>query len=361
MAAKPESLDRRIAEALEEAIADGRTPGAICLVGRRTETLCLEAAGHRCLTPECLPMAVDTLFDVASLTKPVATATVIMQLTDRGVLSLQDPVARWLPDFTGDGREAVTVWHLLTHSSGLPAYRDYEVLFGEDLAPEERRAAVVRDICRLDLEHRAGDGSIYSCLGFILLTSVAEAATGRPLDALAQERIFEPLGMADTGFCPEPGLAPRCAATEEIAGGVLQGVVHDQNARYLGGVGGNAGLFSTAGDLAIFARMLLNGGALAGTRVLAAESVEAMLCEQSAAGAVRRTLGWRLANPEDTHLYGAPTADSVGHTGFTGTSLWIDRASGVFVVLLTNRVHPSRDAEIGPLRRRVGEIVSDLP
>ena len=349
-------MEWKIVEAIEDAIAAEVTPGACCLVGQGDETLCHVAVGERCVEPERLPMERDTVFDMASVTKPVATATVIFQLAERGALALDDRVARWLPGFIGDGREGVTIADLLAHRSGLPAYwRPGEDAV--DLPPEERRPYMVDAICQLPLAYPPDEGTIYSCLGFILLASVAEAAGGRTLDELAREGIFEPLQMADTCFCPPPQVAARCAATERLPEGTLVGVVHDENARYLGGVGGNAGMFSTAEDLARFARAILGGGELDGVRVLSAESVEAALAPQPELGDVRRTLGWRLANRDDVHLHGAPTIDSVGHTGYTGTCLWIDRATETFVVLLTNRVHMGRESDVGPLRRRVGEIV----
>ncbi|MBD3293689.1 MAG: serine hydrolase [Armatimonadia bacterium] len=354
------SLSGEVIAAIEDAIDAGVSPGAVCIIGRGDETLCHEAVGDRALKPQRLPMEPDTVFDAASVTKPVATTTVVMALAEDGVLSVDDPVSRWLPEFTGEGRAGVTVRHLLTHTSGLPAYRDYPAMWGDEVPPEERRARVVADLAAGALAYAPGEDSVYSCLGFILLASVVEAASGRPLAELADERVFGPLGMRDSCFCPPPEMSERCAATEELPEGVLQGVVHDQNARYLGGVGGNAGLFTTAGDLARFARAILRGGELDGARVLGEDSVEAVMTEYPAPGEVRRTLGWRLANSSDVHLHGAPAAESVGHTGFTGTCLWVDPASGLYVILLTNRVHMGRDAEIEPLRRRVGEIAAGL-
>lgn len=354
------SIHGDVVSAIEDAIAAGVTPGAVCIIGRGDETLCHEAVGDRALKPQRLPMEPDTVFDAASVTKPVATTTVVMQLAEDGALSVDDPVSRWLSEFTGEGREAVTIRHLLTHTSGLPAYRDYPATWGEEVPAGERRAGVVADLSRGPLAYVPGEDSVYSCLGFILLASVVEAVSGRSLAELAAERVLEPLGMRDSCFCPSPELTARCAATEELRDGVLQGVVHDQNARYLGGVGGNAGLFTTAGDLARFARAMLRGGELDGERVLTEESVDAVMTEHHAPGEVRRTLGWRLANPTDVHLHGAPTAESVGHTGFTGTCLWIDRESGLYVILLTNRVHMGRDADPGPLRREIGRIAARL-
>ncbi|MFW6438365.1 MAG: serine hydrolase domain-containing protein, partial [Armatimonadota bacterium] len=304
------SFEAQIVDAIEAAIAEKITPGAVCLLGRSDETVSHVAVGERCLEPERLPMERDTVFDMASVTKPVATATVIFQLAERGALTLDDPVALWLPGFTGDGREGVTLADLLAHCSGLPAYwRPGED--ASDLPPEKRRPYMTDAICGLPLAYPPREGSIYSCLGFILLASVAEAVGGRSLDELAREDVFKPLEMTDTCFCPPPEMARRCAATERLPEGTLVGVVHDENARYLGGVGGNAGMFSTAADLARFARTILGGGELDGNRILSEESVEALLAPRPQLGDVRRTLGWRMANADDVHLHGAPTIDSV--------------------------------------------------
>lgn len=354
------TLRQQIISAIDEAIEAGQTPGAVCLIGRGSEVLCHEAVGHRSFAPERLPMELDTVFDGASLTKPVATTTVVLRLAERGLLSIDDEVRHWLPEFTGGGRERATLRHLLAHCSGLPAHRNYSDALGDAVPAEERRDRVVGEICRLPLEHAPGQGTIYSCLGFILLEQIVRLASGREVDELAREGVFEPLGMTDTCFCPPPKLIARCAATEQLTEGVLLGVVHDENARYLGGVSGNAGLFLTASDLARFARMVLGGGELDGTRILQAETVEAMLTQQVGRGLERRCIGWRLANAADPHMHGAPTAESVGHTGYTGTCLWIDRASGLFVILLSNRVHMGRQADIVPLRRRIGAIAARL-
>lgn len=347
------SIETQIVSAIQQAITEGRTPGGVCLVGRGEQTICHTALGDRMLHPRRLPMKPDTIFDLASVTKCVATATVIFQQIEQGLLSLDDPVRRWLPEFSGEGRDAVAIRHLLTHSSGLPAHRNYMRLWDDEVPPGERRECVVRDICRLPLQHAPGERTIYSCLGFIVLARIAEIAAGRSLPDLAREGIFEPLEMGETCFCPPEETRARCAATEQLPEGTLQGVVHDENSRYLGGVAGNAGLFSTAADLARFARAIIDDGG----GVLRPESVDAVLTGQVWHEGVGRTLGWRLPPESDTHLNGAPTAESVGHTGYTGTCLWIDRARGVFVVLLTNRVHLGREVEIDPLRKRVGEIV----
>jgi len=352
-----DGLRREVVQALESTIAEGRTPGAVALIGRGDDVLCHEARGERMVAPEHRTMAPDTVFDLASLTKPVATAPAIMQLVERGEIALDDPLHAYIPAFTGDGRERATIRHLLTHSSGLPAYRHYDQQLGADVPLEERRARVVQEICGLPLEHAPGAGFVYSCLGFIVLASVVETVAGEPLDAFARRGIFGPLGMRDTGFKPPAEVRERCAATEQLTEGTLCGVVHDENARYLGGVGGNAGLFGTAGDLSRFMRAMLSGGELDGERILRPETVAAMLSPQLDLPGARRGLGWDIDNSYTSSLRGG-FGGGVGHSGFTGTSIWAHPPSGAYVILLTNRVHLGRDREIAPLRREVATIAA---
>ncbi len=354
------AISESVRAAIEDAIGQGQTPGAVCFIGRGDDTICHEAVGHRSLVPRRLPMLPDTVFDLASLTKVVATTTLVMQLAERGVLSIDDEVRSWLPSFSGDSRSRVTIRHLLTHSSGLPAHVNYMDRLGEEVPRSERWRQVVDEICRLPSEYTPGESAIYSCLGFILLAAIVEKAAKECPTVLTRERIFAPVGMSDTGFCPPPKLFARCASTEQLPGGPLRGVVHDENARYLGGFGGNAGLFSTAQDLARFARTLLAGGEHDGARILNAESVEALFTEEPIRGGLRRCLGWRMARADDPCMHGAPTSHSIGHTGYTGTSLWLDRHTGLLVILLTNRVHLGRDVEVEPLRRQIGRIAMEL-
>jgi len=352
-----DDLRRELIAALDAAIAEGRMPGAVVLIGRGDEVLCHEARGERMVAPERRPMAPDTVFDLASLTKPLATAPAIMQLIERGAIALDDPVRAYLPAFTGEGRERATIRHLLTHSSGLPAYRHYDQQLGADVPAEERRPRVIEEICALPAEHSPGEGFVYSCLGFIVLASIVEMVVGEPLDVFARRSVFDPLGMTDTGFNPPAALRERCAATEQLPDGVLCGVVHDENARYLSGVGGNAGLFGTAADLSRFVRALLAGGELDGERILRPETVAGMLSPQLDLPGARRGLGWDIDSTYTPSVRGG-FPDGFGHSGFTGTSIWVHPASGSYVILLTNRVHLGRDREIAPLRREVASIAA---
>lgn len=359
------SLASGLRAVLEQAVAEGHTPGAVALIGRGEQVLAQLAVGQRMVTPEPRPMELDTVFDLASLTKPIATASCILHLLERGRLCLSDPVHRYLK-FEGEGRERATIWHLLTHSSGLPPYVNYLSILGEDVPPAERRARVVEQTSKLALQWPPGEGFAYSCLGYILLTSILQEVSGQTLDAYAAEHIFGPLGMTQTCFCPPPETASRCAATEVLPEGVLCGVVHDENARYLEGVGGNAGLFSTAADLARYAQALLavaRGERTAGALrfPLTAPAVRLMTTAQSKIPGGQRSLGWDVESGYTPQVRGELFGPGgVGHSGFTGTSLWLDPASGGYCILLTNRVHLGRDKDISRLRRQVANIAAAM-
>ncbi len=340
----------RLDEVIGECLARGDFPGAVVLIGHRGEVRYHTARGRRMIVPEERPMEPDTIFDLASVTKPVATATAILQLAEQGRLSLSDPVQEHLPAFVGEHKDAVTVRHLLTHSSGLAAYRNF---LAEGLRSEE----IIPEACRMPLAHPPGAQFLYSCLNFILLRGIVGAVSGQRLDEYAREQIFEPLGMTDTMFCPPAELHVRCAATEELPEGVLCGVVHDEAARALDGVGGNAGLFSTAADLSRFCQMILNLGELDGVRVLQPATVRLATSPQSLHPGNQRGLGWGLGTLHARTLRGDffPPG-SFGHSGFTGTSIWIDPFSQSYVIILTNRCHPTREGRADPLRYAVANL-----
>jgi uncharacterized protein YbbC (DUF1343 family) len=336
---------------IDECIDRGDFPGAVVLVGHEGEVVYRRTTGLRMLVPEERPMRADTIFDLASVTKPLATASSVLHLIERGALSLQDPVKRYLPEFSGGEKDAVTIRHLLTHSAGIAAYHNY--LEG-GLPPDE----IIRDICRKPLQTRPGTRLIYSCLGFILLREIVGIASGRPLDEYSREHIHEPLGMHETMFNPPPELRERCAATEKLPEGVLCGVVHDEDARALGGVGGNAGLFSTAADVSRFCQMVLNLGELDGVRVLSPATVRRATSRQSLHPGGARGLGWDIDSGYTPVIRGDVfPPGGVGHTGFTGTSVWIDPPSQTYIVVLTNRCHPTRDGITEHVRRGVANIV----
>ena len=349
----PDRLQRAF-DIVAQAAAEGRIPGAVMMVGRSSAQVGPVAVGLRSLLPERHPMEPDTLFDVASLTKVLATATVAMRLIEEGRLRLGAAVAEYLPEFAppgpgapGDdgGRRQVTIVHLLTHTSGLPAWR---ALYEGCAGPQGCRPLMERRLLETPLEAPPGSRVTYSCLGFILLGLVIERLSGESLDRVAHRLVFEPVGMGSTLYCPGEALRARCAPTEycPLRRRIVQGEVHDENAYFFGGVSGNAGLFSTAADIARFARMMLGRGVLDGRRVLSEAAVQAMTRNHTPHLGEPRGLGWALRGDRyDSSAGDLLSPSSYGHTGFTGTSLWIDPVRDLFCILLTNRVHPSRQNE----------------
>ena len=354
---------QRLDGIIEAAIEKHDFPGAVILVGRRGRIVFQRAYGESQLFPEHHPMKKDMIFDLASITKPVATTTSIMLMLEQGKLRLRDKVKEYVSEFetyldeNGEPGDDACVLHLLTHTSGLPPYTEdseIEEKFGDSCKTED----LVNHIARLKKTNPPGNEFHYSCLGFITLAHIIKEITGQSVSEFAEENIFQPLGMKDTFFNPPKEYIDRCVPTEVIDGIALKGVVHDPLARLQGGVSGNAGLFSTADDLAVFARMLLNKGRYKSTRILSPLAVERMteLCrEVSFSG---RGLGWDLDSPYSSNggdLFGP---DSFGHTGYTGTSLWIDPETKTFVIFLTNRVHPEDKGAVIALRSKVANIVA---
>lgn len=344
-------------EIIGQAIDDGVFPGAVLLVARRGEIVKLEAHGQSVIRPEPRAMTTEAIFDLASLTKVVVTVPLVLALVERAVWTLGDPLQRHVPELDGDGHEDVTLWHLLTHTSGLPPWAN---LFHEGAGVDELFKGKWPVI---GLVAPPGERVVYSDLGFILLGEAVQRATDTPLDELASSTLFEPMNMTDTCYNPLASLAERIAAAEDdpARGGVLIGRVHDENADAMGGVSGHAGLFSTAADLARYAQMLLDEGQGPQGRVLSPASVRSMRSAQTDALNERRGLGWLLQR-RDTQQSGDLLSDAAfGHTGFTGTSLWIDPTNELFVVLLTNRVHPERNRgldEINRVRALVHNVVA---
>lgn len=325
-------------------------PGGVLAVGYRGALVHLRPFGT--LSKDAGAAAVDehTIYDVASLTKVVATTTMAMILADEGRLELDSRVVDFLPRFTGDGKGEVTVRQLLTHSSGI----DWWAPLYEELAGQ---AAYVERIQAMDLVYEPDSRFLYSDLGMILLGEILQRVAGRSLDDFVRERVFEPLGMSDTGFRPAADRLQRIAPTENDPwrGRVLRGEVHDENAHALGGVAPHAGLFSTASDLARFAQMLLYGGVFEHHRIVSRETVE-RFTRRLESPDLGRALGWDVKSPLHSSAGSLFSPTSFGHTGFTGTSIWIDPERQLFVVLLTNRVHPSRENN---LIRKVRPAVAD--
>jgi CubicO group peptidase (beta-lactamase class C family) len=308
-------------------------------------------------------MTADMIFDLASVTKPVATATSVMILVERGKVRLWDHVTEYVPDFLpyyhekGIAGEEARLWHLLTHTSGLPPYTDAKEA-AEKLGEPCTTAALAEYIAAIPKESPAGSRFVYSCLNYITLAHVVHKVSGKTLAEFAEENIFKPLGMKRTFYRPPESLVGLCVPTEVIEGKLLTGVVHDPLARLQGGISGNAGLFSTADDLAVFAQMLLNKGEWKGARVLSPLSVERMTELYPEVGESGRGLGWDLDSAYATvggDLFGR---SSFGHSGFTGTSVWIDPETQTAVVFLTNSVHPDNKGDIVALRSKVANVVA---
>ena len=335
---------------LDRFLEEGAFPGGVLAVGHRGALVHLRPFGRLSYGDDAPAVSADTVYDLASLTKVVATTTMAMILADERRLDLDSPVRDFLPRFAGEGKEKVTVRHLLTHSSGIDWWAPlYEEVEGQD--------AYVERIQAMDLVYEPGSRSKYSDLGLILLGEILERVAGEPLDAFVRRRVFEPLGMGDTLFRPGPELIPRVAPTEDDPwrGRVLRGEVHDENAFALGGVAPHAGLFSTAGDLARFVQMMLYGGVFEHHRLFSRATAEAFTRPAGVPDS-SRALGWDTKSPEGSSAGSLFSPGSYGHTGFTGTSIWIDPERELFAILLTNRVHPSRD---NILIRKVRPAVAD--
>ena len=347
----PASSTQKIEAEIKRSIARRSIPGGVVWL-ERGETRFSKALGKRSLVPAGEAMSLDTIFDAASLTKVVATVPSILKLIEQGKLSLEDKVQSIIPELTGDPNKAeITVRHLLTHTSGLAA--------GIKLGFEWKGYANgIAQVCAEPSGGIAGLSYRYSDLNFILLGEIVWRVSGQRLDEFSKENIFDPLKMVDTSFTPSITLRNRIAPTTKMAdGSVLRGVVHDPSSRAMGGVTGHAGLFTTAADLARYARMWLGGGEVDGVRVLESDSVMLGRTVQTPPlVTARRGLGWDIDSP-----YAGPRGEvfplgSFGHTGWTGTSLWIDPFSKSFLIFLSNRNHPSESGSVVSLRKRLGTL-----
>ena len=342
-AARLATVDRVI----ERGIKAGGYPGAAVVVGRKGAAVWEKGFGRLGWTEESGPVVAErTIYDLASLTKVVGTTTAVMILFDEGKLHLDDRVSKFVPEFTGGGKENITLRMLLEHRSGLPAGRD---LWRIAHTPEEARAAVIST----PLFAAPGQYYEYSDLGADMLGFTVEAVAGEKLDIFLQRRVFSPLGMTDTHYRPDASLRGRIAPTEITPprGYPLRGEVHDENAYALGGVAGHAGLFSTVSDLSIFAQMMLNGGTYQGSRIISDSTVQ-LFTHRGSVAKSSRALGWDTC----AGAFGCGKylgGDAYGHTGYTGTSLWIDPDHDMFVILLTNRVHAAK-------ARRPAKVISDV-
>lgn len=345
---------RRACAVIERFVSEEKIPGATATFGSSQGTIPPIAIGRASLEPWSttvpeLPIKVnpDTIYDCASLTKVVAVTPLVLMMIDEGLVRLRDAVTYFIPEFVKvpklDAyeralRQQITLFHLLTHTSGLASAQ-----------PLYRRAAqegitVLDALYQAPLAAPPGEQVIYNCLGFILLGEVIERVLGMPIDSVASQRIFKPLGMVDTQYTPDKEKQKRIAPTEVTEGQLLHGVVHDENARAMGGISGNAGLFSTAKDLARFAQLCLSKGTFDGVTIFSPLAHELAVKNHTPSLNEPRGLGWQLRGGQLTSSAGDLfSAKSFGHTGFTGTSLWVDPERDLFAVLLCNRVHPTRN------------------
>jgi len=338
-------------------------PGAAILVARKGKIVLRDAYGDCQWIPEKKSMKVDMIFDMASITKPVATATSIMILVQQGRVRLWDKVKEFVPEFApyiednGKTGQDARIWHLLTHTSGLPPYtnaKEVEEKFGSPCPTD----SLVRYISQLPKSDPPGKEFHYSCLGFITLASIIERITGQTVAEFSQRNIFKPLKMEHTFYTPSDKFYNLCVPTEVIDGKPYIGVVHDPLARLQDGISGNAGLFSTVDDLAIFAQMMLNRGEFNGVRVLSPLTVERMTEVVPEVPFAGRGLGWDMNSSYSTNGGDIFGHRSFGHSGYTGTSIWIDPETQTFVIFLTNRVHPDDKGSIISLRSKVANIVA---
>jgi CubicO group peptidase (beta-lactamase class C family) len=347
----PERL-ARLDDVIEASISAEEIPGAVVLVARRGKTVYRKAFGLRSKEPDVEPMTIDSIFDIASLTKVIATATSIMILVEEGKIALNEPVSDFIPKFARRGKEKVTLLHLLTHHSGLrpdldldPKWKGYDKAI--DLACRERLVA------------DPGEQFIYSDINYVLLGEVVHRVSGMSLDQFAAERIFKPLGMVDTSFLPSPTDRQRLVPTILRDGEMLRGKVHDPTAARMGGVAGNAGVFSTVDDIAIWAQMLLNEGSYRGVRILSPLGALKMSTPQEP----RSSPDWRGAGFDIETRFSTVRGDlfpagSFGHSGYTGTSVWLDPFTETTVILFTSRLHPNGEGDVVALRSKVASVVA---
>ncbi len=342
----------RIDAFVERAIGEQQMPGCVVAIGRTGGVGLLKAYGQRQVEPTPEPMTVDTVFDLASLTKPIATATSIMILVERGEVRLRSAVADVVPEFAANGKERITIEQLLTHHSGLipdNPLSDYED--GPQHAWERTLA--------LKSEHEPGTSFVYSDVNFLVLGEVIRRASGQDVAEFSAKNIFQPLGMTETTFQPGADLATRAAPTERRDGRWLRGEVHDPRSALLGGIAGHAGLFSTASDLAVYCDALLRGSrpGAAPPRIISPATLAEMIRARTPGGQ-RRGLGWDIQSGYSSNRGELFSDAAFGHGGFTGTALWIDPQLDLFVVFLSNRLHPDGTGAVNDLAGRIGTIAA---
>lgn len=347
----------------QEAVAAKNVPGVVFVVGHRDRIVYRKAFGNREVEPNTVPMTLDTVFDLASLTKVVATTSCVMALVEEGKLRINDPVSKYWPEWGANGKDKITIRQLMTHSSGLPSWFNFPKTVEDMNGPpiQDHTQEVLTQLAAMPLANPTDTKFVYSDLGFITLGEIVHRVSGETEDKYVQHRIFQPLKMRETTYNPDEKLRERCAPTEKKRGTWLQGLVHDPNAEVTGGVAGHAGLFSTADDLAKFARMLLSSDGIRDDKFpLAPSTVREMTLPHSVAGLPVRGLGWDIQSPY-SHVKGdLMPYGSFGHTGFTGTFIWVNPYSQTFIIGLSNRVHPDGKGSPLALWAKASNIVSGI-
>jgi len=348
-----------IDQAIETAINEALTPGAVFWLEQRGQTYA-NVYGHMSSEPEREPARIDAIYDSASLTKVVATTPAIMLLVEQGMIEIDALVSAYLDNFDNKGKEAITIRHLMTHTSGLKpgipltiemngvskGWNGYEMAIA--LAKAE------------EVQHPPGTGFIYSDINFILLGEIIQQVTGKRLEDFTRESVFQPLGMKDTCYLPSSNLRYRTAPTKWWDGKMQRGTPNNPICRRTGGVHGHAGMFTTAADLAHYCRMILNNGELDGVRFLQPETVRLMTSVQSPEEVESpRGLGWDIDSSYSSQRGEIFPIGGFGHTGFTGPSIWIDPSSKTFVIFMSNRIHPDGKGNVVPLRKRLGTLAAE--
>lgn len=343
---------KKIDSLIESAVSRGLIAGGVVLIGDHGGVLFERAYGNIVAGADAPLTRIDTIFDIASLTKVVATAPAILKLAEEKRLSLVDPVTRWFPELIGKGKDELLVMNLLTHTSGLDDF---------SLSPRNPLQSAVEGAAHQKLHGGIGNRFKYADINFILLGEMVRRITGLPLDRYVANSFFTPLGMNDSSFNPCNGKLARCSVTIGQDNAPLKGIVQDPNARRLGGVAGHSGVFTTAGDLARFCRMVLNEGDWEGNRILSARAVQQMTAPYfSRGGKVIRGLGWDKESP-----FSSPKGDgfsefSFGHTGYSGSSIWIDPTADLFVILLTSRLDYKNTRDFKQLRRELSSLSVEI-
>ncbi|GAB7026273.1 serine hydrolase domain-containing protein [Geotalea toluenoxydans] len=350
----PQLPDRhaKINELIEGAISDGLIAGGVVLVGDHAQVLFEKAYGKVSNAPDARAMTAETIFDIASLTKVIATTPAVLKLMEEGKLSLVDPVEKWYPEFYGRMKDDLLMANLLTHTSGLDDF---------PLSSENPIQSAVNGAATQRMKGSVWSRFKYADINFILLAESVKRASGNGLDTYAATSFFKPMGMKDTTFNPSKEDGQRCAATLDTDKTLLFGQAQDYVARQLGGVAGHAGLFSTAGDLARFCRMMLNGGEYEGKRILSQRVIEQMTAPYfSRGGKVIRGLGWDINSPYSSPRGNYFSSTSFGHTGYSGSSIWIDPYSDLFVILLTSRLDYKNTHGFSMLRGALSSAAAEL-